>query len=63
MSARLAAFAASTSQDLTTRWPLQDMLGADLLRRAAADRGGPAASRDARTRATGAYGSASTASR
>ena len=31
MSARLATLAASTSQDLMTRWPLQEMLGADLL--------------------------------
>ncbi len=31
MGTRLTAFAASTSQDLRTRWPLQDMLGADLL--------------------------------
>jgi DNA polymerase-3 subunit epsilon len=43
MSGRLAAFAAETSQDLMTRWPLQDMLGADLLaaaqQRIAADHG------------------------
>ena len=45
MSARLAALAASTSQDLMTRWPLQEMLGADLLaaaaRRIEADCGQP----------------------
>jgi len=45
MSARLAALAASTSQDLTTRWPLQEMLGADLLaaasRRIEAETGQP----------------------
>ena len=35
MSARLATLAASTSQDLMTRWPLQEMLGADLLAAAA----------------------------
>ena len=35
MSARLVALAASTSQDLMTRWPLQEMLGADLLAAAA----------------------------
>ena len=48
MSARLAALAASTSQDLMTRWPLQEMLGADLLaaaaRRIEADTGQPVAS-------------------
>ncbi len=36
ISARVSAFAASTSQVLMTRWPLQEMLGADLL--AAAER-------------------------
>jgi len=50
MSARLAALAASTSQDLMTRWPLQEMLGADLLaaaaRRIEADTGQPVASDD-----------------
>lgn len=35
MSARLAALAADASQDLKTRWPLQDMLGADLIAAAA----------------------------
>ena len=35
MSTRLVALAASTSQDLMTRWPLQEMLGADLLAAAA----------------------------
>ena len=47
MSARFAAFAADTSQYLMTRWPLQDMLGADLLaaaqQRIAADQGETAA--------------------
>ncbi|MET0380866.1 MAG: exonuclease domain-containing protein [Methyloceanibacter sp.] len=50
MSARLAALAASTSQDLMTRWPLQEMLGADLLAAAAqrieADTGQPVTSDD-----------------
>ena len=44
-ASRVAAFAASTSQDLITRWPLQDMHGADLLavaeRRIEADQGRP----------------------
>ncbi|PSH61711.1 DNA polymerase III subunit epsilon [Phyllobacterium brassicacearum] len=31
MSARLAALAAGMSQDLMTRWPLQEMLGGDLV--------------------------------
>ncbi len=31
MGARLAAFADATSHDLATRWPLEDMLGADLI--------------------------------
>jgi len=31
MSARLTALAAGTSQDLMTRWPLQEMLGGDLV--------------------------------
>ena len=35
MSARLADLAADTSQDLLTRWPLQEMLGADLVTAAA----------------------------
>ena len=35
MSARLAALAADASQDLLTRWPLQEMLGADLVTAAA----------------------------
>ena len=35
MNARIAALAESTSQDLMTRWPLQEMLGADLLAAAA----------------------------
>lgn len=35
MSARLAAAAAGASEDLKTRWPLQEMLGADLLLAAA----------------------------
>ncbi|UVK38753.1 DNA polymerase III subunit epsilon [Mesorhizobium sp. AR10] len=35
MSTRLNALAASTSQDLITRWPLQEMLGVDLLAAAA----------------------------
>jgi DNA polymerase III subunit epsilon len=50
MSTRLAALAASTSQDLMTRWPLQEMLGADLLEAAAqrieADTGMPVTSDD-----------------
>ena len=50
MSARLAALAASTSQDLMTRWPLQEMLGAHLLAAAAqrieADTGQPITSDD-----------------
>ena len=45
LGARLAAYATTTSQDLMTRWPLQDMLGADLLdaarRRIEADHGQP----------------------
>ena len=48
MSTRLNALAASTSQDLITRWPLQEMLGADLLaaaaRRIEADTGQPVTS-------------------
>ncbi len=51
MSERLAALAASTSQDLMTRWPLQEMLGADLLAAAAqrieADTGQPVSSDEA----------------
>ena len=35
MGARLAALDAATSQDLMTRWPLQEMLGADLVAAAA----------------------------
>jgi DNA polymerase-3 subunit epsilon len=35
MGARLAALDASTSQDLMTRWPLQEMLGADVVATAA----------------------------
>ena len=35
MSARLAALAADASEDLLTRWPLQEMLGADLVTAAA----------------------------
>jgi DNA polymerase-3 subunit epsilon len=35
MSGRLAALAESTPYDLTTRWPLQEMLGTDLLAAAA----------------------------
>lgn len=35
MGARLAAFADATSRDLATRWPLEDMLGADLIAAAA----------------------------
>ncbi|QRG07748.1 DNA polymerase III subunit epsilon [Xanthobacter dioxanivorans] len=35
MSARLTALAATASQDMKTRWPLQDMLGADLVAAAA----------------------------
>jgi len=35
MSARLAELAADTSQELLTRWPLQEMLGADLVTAAA----------------------------
>ncbi len=35
MSTRLAELAADTSQDLLTRWPLQQMLGADLVTAAA----------------------------
>ena len=35
MSARLADLAADASQDLLTRWPLQEMLGADLVTAAA----------------------------
>ena len=52
------------SQDLMTRWPLQDMLGADLLdaarRRIEADHGQPVDARRGRPRRSG---SASTASR
>ena len=48
MSTRLNALAASTSQDLITRWPLQEMLGVDLLaaaaRRIEADTGQPVTS-------------------
>lgn len=35
MSGRLAAFAADASRELETRWPLQDMLGGDLISAAA----------------------------
>ncbi len=35
MSGRLEALAASSAQDVMTRWPLQEMLGADLLAAAA----------------------------
>lgn len=35
MGARLAALAADAARDLKTRWPLQDMLGADLVAAAA----------------------------
>lgn len=35
MGARLAALTADASQDILTRWPLQDMLGTDLLAAAA----------------------------
>lgn len=35
MSTRLAALAADTSQDMLTRWPLQEMLGKDLVTAAA----------------------------
>ena len=35
MGARIAALDAATSQDLMTRWPLQEMLGADLVAAAA----------------------------
>jgi DNA polymerase-3 subunit epsilon len=45
LGTRLATYATTTSQDLMTRWPLQDMLGADLLdaarRRIEADHGQP----------------------
>ncbi len=45
MGSGVAAFAASTSQELITRWPLQDMHGVDLLavaeRRIEADQGRP----------------------
>jgi DNA polymerase-3 subunit epsilon len=45
LGARLASYATTTSQDLMTRWPLQDMRGADLLdaarRRIEADHGQP----------------------
>jgi DNA polymerase III subunit epsilon len=50
MGARLAALVASSSQDLATRWPLQEMLGADLVaaaaRRIEADTGHPVASEE-----------------
>ncbi|MEP9352582.1 exonuclease domain-containing protein [Xanthobacter sp. KR7-65] len=35
MSTRLSALAADASQDMTTRWPLQDMLGTELVAAAA----------------------------